>query len=149
MSFEERGAWSAILSGVIVFFLFGRPIWQGTVDGTYGATDGLTLWAWDVIWLIGGGVVVAIVVLIGLQILYAIVTGTGKPQFLSDERDFAINTRGAVVTLVVISGGFLISVTLLAMGWSALAALNTILIGMSIGAIASEVYRIAVYRLGL
>lgn len=149
MSFEERGAWSAILSGFIVFFWFGRPIWHGTTDGTYSAADGLSLWAWDVIWLIGGGVVVAIVVLVVGQVLYAIVTGTEKPQFLSDERDFAINTRGAVVTLVVISGGFLVSVVLLASGWSALAALNTILLGMSLGAIASEIYRIAVYRLGL
>tara|TARA_R110000868_G_scaffold128417_1_gene336472 strand:+ start:23324 stop:23773 length:450 start_codon:yes stop_codon:yes gene_type:complete len=149
MSFEERGAWSAILSCVVAFFWWGRPIWNGTVTGTYDGVDGLSLWAWDVIWLIGGGVILAFVIMILFNIAYAIVTNQPKLQFISDERDKRINSRGAVVSLVVISGGFLIAVGLLATGWSVLAALNTILFGMAIAGLGSEVCRVAVYRLGL
>lgn len=149
MSFEERGAWSAILSGVVAFFWWGRPIWNGTVTGAYGGVDGLSRWAWDVIWLIGGGVIVAIVIMILFNIAYAIATNQPKLQFISDERDKRINNRGSVVSLIVISGGFLIAVGMLAMGWSALAALNTILIGAAIAGFGSEVCRIAAYHLGM
>lgn len=149
MSFEERGAWSAILSSVVAFFWWGRPIWNGTVTGAYDGVDGLSLWAWDVIWLIGGGVILAFVIMILFNIAYAIATNEPKLQFISDERDTRINNRGAVVSLVVISCGFPIAVGLLAMGWSVLAALNTILIGMAIAGFGSQVCRVAVYRLGL
>ena len=149
MSFEERGAWSAILSGVAAFFLWGRPIWNGTVTGAYEGVDGLSLWAVDVIWLIGGGVILAFTVLILFNIAYAIATSQPKLRFISDERDTRINNRGAVVSLVVISIGFLIAVGLLAMGWSGLAGLNTILIGMAVAGFGSELFRIAAYRLGL
>ncbi|MCO4842887.1 MAG: DUF2178 domain-containing protein [Yoonia sp.] len=149
MSFEERGAWSAILSGLITFYWFGRPIWHGTTSGTYNTPDGLSLWAWDVIWLIGGGGVLAMGIMILFNILYAIATNQSKPQFISDERDTMINKRGAVITLVIVSGGFIIAVGMLATGWTALAALNTILIGMGLGGVGSEIYRVAIYRLGL
>jgi len=148
MAFEERNAWSALIACLITFALFGWPIWVGTAQGTYTGTEGLSLWAWDVIWLMGGGIAVGIAVVIAFQILFAIVTRTEKPQFISDERDMMINRRGAVVTLAVISGGFIVAVGLLAWGMTALAALNTILVGMAAGAIASEIYRLAVYRFG-
>ena len=129
--------------------MWGRPIWNGTVTGAYEGVDGLSLWAWDVIWLIGGGVILTVAVMILFNIAYAIATSQPKLQFISDERDSRINNRGAVVSLVVISIGFLIAVGLLAMGWSGLAGLNTILIGMAAAGFVSELYRIAAYRLGL
>ena len=149
MEFEERGAWSAILSSVVAFFWWGRPIWNGTVTGAYYGADGLSLWAWDVICLIGGGAVLAFAIMILFNIAYGIATNQPKLQFVTDERDKRINNRGAVVSLVVISSGFLIAVGLLAMGWGVLAALNTLLIGMAIAGLGSETYRIAAYRLGL
>jgi|GEM_PF-1027777 len=149
MSFEERGAWSAILSGVVAFFLWGRPIWNGTVTGGYDGVDGPSLWAWDVIWLMGGGAILAFAIMVLFNIAYAIATKQPKLQFNSDERDTKISYRGAMVSLVVISSGFVIAVGLLAMGWSVLAALNTILIGMAVAGFGSEVCRVMVYRLGL
>lgn len=149
MSFEERNAWSGLISGLITFAIFGSRIWAGTVGGTYGTAEGLTHWAWDVLWLIGGGIAICIAVLIGFQIAFAIVTRTEKPQFLTDERDVMISRRGAVITLAVSSAGFILGVILIALGWSAIAGLNAILGGMAAGAITSEAYRIAVYRLGL
>ena len=149
MEHEERNAWAAIIAGLITFIYFGSTIWTGTASGGYGGVDGLSLWAWDVVWLIGGGIVVTIVVMIAFQILYAIVTNTRKPSFITDERDVTISRRGAQITLAVCSGGFILAVILLAMGWSAVAGLNCVLVGMAIGAFASDFYRIAVYRLGL
>lgn len=147
MSYEEYNAWSALISGLITFAIFGSPIWAGTVGGTYETVDGLTLWAKDVLWLIGGGIGIAVV--IGFQIVYALATRTEKPQFLTDERDIMISRRGSVVTLVIASAGFILGVVLMALGWTALAGLNAILGGMAAGAVISEAYRIAVYRFGL
>ncbi|MDG1377205.1 MAG: DUF2178 domain-containing protein [Yoonia sp.] len=149
MSYEECNAWSALISGLITFAIFGSPIWAGTVGGTYETVDGLTLWAKDVLWLIGGGIGIGIAVVIGFQIVYALATRTEKPQFLTDERDIMISRRGSVVTLVIASAGFILGVVLMALGWTALAGLNAILGGMAAGAVISEAYRIAVYRFGL
>lgn len=149
MPYEERNAWSALIAGVITFFVFGTRIWSGTVDGAYGGDDGLSVWAWDVIWLIGGGIGLTIVVVIAFQILYAILTLTPNPQFITDERDTMISRHGSLITLIVSSGGFMVSVVMLAMGWSPLAALNTILGSMALAGMASEIYRVAVYRFGL
>ncbi len=149
MEHEERNAVSALISGVVTFMLFGRDIWEGTVAGTYDTDQGLSLWAWDVLWLIGGGIVVCIVVLIAFQILYAIATNTENPTFVTDERDHMISRRGSLVTLFVISASFLIAVVMLSQNWGPLAAFNTILLGMFAGSMFADIYRVAVYRLGL
>jgi hypothetical protein len=149
MPYEERNAWSALIAGVITFFIFGTRIWSGTVDGAYVGDAGLSLWAWDVIWLIGGGIGLTIVVVIAFQILYAILTMTPNPQFITDERDTMISRHGSLITLIVSSGGFMVAVVLLATGWTALSALNTILGSMALSGMASEIYRVAVYRFGL
>ena len=148
MSFEERGAWSGMVSGVLAFFIWGRPIWTGTVTGAFDGPDGLARWAIQVIWLIGGGVLLAIAVLVLFNIGYAILTRQPKPQFIIDERDTRISHRGALVSLIVVNCAILIAIILLALGLSALAALNTILVGMAVAAVASEMLRIVVYRLG-
>lgn len=149
MTYEERNAWSAIIAGTLAYIVFGRPIWKRTIDGTYDAMPDFSMWAWDVIWLIGGGVVFSIIVVILFQIAYAIVTRTEKPQFLTDERDHMISRQGTLITLIVSSFGFMLAVVFLAMGWSALMALNTILASMAVAGFASELYRVAVYRFGL
>lgn len=148
MSFEERGAWSAVVSGIVAFFLWGHPIWRNTATGIYEGADGLALWAWDVIRLIGGGVVLALVMLFLFHIAYAVATRQSKLQFLTDERDKRIGNRAATVSLVVTSSAILLAIVLLAAGQSALAALNTILVGMALAALGSELWRIAIYRLG-
>lgn len=148
MSFEERGAWSALLSGAVVFFWLGIPIWNNTATGAYDGADGLSLWAWDVIWLIGGGAALTFAIMILFNLAYAITTRQSMLQFISDERDKSINNRGAVVSSVVTSGGFLIAIGLLATGWSPVAALSTALIGTAIAAFGSLACRLAIYRSG-
>lgn len=149
MAHEERNAWAALIASIITFAYFGSRLWRGTIGGAYDGSDGLSVWAWDVIWLMIGGIVVTIVVVIAFNILYAIVTLTPNPQFVTDERDTMISRRGSQVTLAISSAGFILAVVLLATHWTAIAALNTMLIGMALGATASEIYRVAVYRLGL
>uniref|UniRef100_UPI004047BAFB hypothetical protein n=1 Tax=Yoonia sp. TaxID=2212373 RepID=UPI004047BAFB len=148
MNHEERNAWGAVIASTITFLYFGGRIWGATVAGIYATDDGLRLWAWDVLWLMGGGIVITIVVMIAFQILYAIATNTPNPSFITDERDTMISRRGVQVTLVVASTGFILAVIMLARGWGAVGALNTILVGMAAGAVAGDLYKIAVYRFG-
>jgi hypothetical protein len=87
--------------------------------------------------------------MIAFQILYAIVTNTPNPSFLTGERDTLIIRCGIQVTLVVASVGFTLAVIMLAHGWGAVGALNMILAGMALGAFAGDLFRIAVCRFGL
>ena len=149
MSSEERNAFGAIIASLITLYFFGAPIWQSTQSGGYEAADGLSLWARDVLWLMGGGIVITIIVMIAFHIVLAIVTGNENPEMVTDERDHMITRRGTLATLIVCSGAFIIAVIGLATGWSAVAGFNTILAGMFAGAFASELVRIVSYRLGL
>jgi hypothetical protein len=56
MPHEERNAWGAIIASVITFTYFGGRIWAATTSCGYGGADGLRLRAWNVIWLMLGGV---------------------------------------------------------------------------------------------
>ena len=149
MTFEERNAWSAIIAGIMAYFIFGRTIWNRTIDGTYAAEPDFALWAWDVIWLIGGGVALSIATVIVFQIVYAIVNGTEKPLFITDERDNMFSRQGSLISLIISGGGFILAIIFMANGASALIGLNTILAALAIGGFASELYRVAVYRFGL
>ncbi len=149
MPHEERNAWGALIASAITFIYFGGQIWAATVAGGYAIADGLRLWAWDVLYLMGGGIVITIIVMIAFNILYAIVTNTPNPSFITDERDTMISRRGVQVTLVIASAGFIAAVIMLARGWGAVGALNAILIGMAAGAVAGDLYKVAVYRFGL
>ena len=149
MAHEERNAWAALIASIFVFVYFGGHIWSTTAGGGYAGTAGLSLWAWDVIWFILGGIAAVIVSVIAFNVLYAIITRSPNPGFLTDERDMAITRTGTLITLGITSAGFIGAVILLAMGWGAIAGFNTILIGMALGAFASDIYRVAVYRLGL
>lgn len=148
MEHEERNAWAALIASAMTLIYFGGRIGAATAAGTYAGENGLSLWAWDVIWTMLAGIVIMIVALIAFQILYAIITRTAKPSFVTDERDVMISRRGVQVTLVVASTAFILAVIMLARGWGAIGALNMILFGMAFGSMAAEVYRIAVYRSG-
>ncbi len=148
MSSEERNAVGAIISFMVTIWIFGRPIWAKTTSGAYAAADGLQDWGRDVLWLMGGGIVITIVAMILFHIILSIVTGDTNPQMITDERDRAISRIGSIVSLVGASGGFISAVIALALGMEAVFAFNCVLVGMTGGAIASEVLRVALYRLG-
>lgn len=149
MSSEERSAYVAIFSSVVTMIYFGVPIWNNTASGAYSVASGLAIWGTDVLWLMGGGIVITIVVAIVTHLLFVIANKGDSTESLMDERDRMIGRRGLLVTLMCVCAGFILSVIGFAMGWSAIAGLNLILIGMIFGSFASEVVRIAHYRLGL
>ena len=149
MTSEERNAIGAIIAGIITFLIFGTRIWRTTASGGYDGDVGLSAWGWDVILLIFGGIGITITTVIVLHVVIAIVTNTPNPEMVADERDRMIAKRGTLATLVVVSTGFMAAVLMLATGWSAVAALNTILLGMALGSFASEFVKIAAYRFGI
>lgn len=149
MSSEEKNAFGAVVAFGFTIWFFGLPIWAKTADGSYLTVDGLQDWGRDVLWLMGGGIVVTIVVMILLHVILSILSGDLEPQMMTDERDHAISRRGTLVSLTGASAGFIVCVIALAMGQSAIFALNAILIGMTGGALLSELTRIALYRFGV
>ncbi|SFR34650.1 hypothetical protein SAMN04488005_0686 [Yoonia tamlensis] len=149
MSYEERNTVAGLITSLIVLVYFGGRIWGTWADGGFDGPDGLTLWARTVLWMIPACVVVTIVVTILFNIGHAIFTGTANPSFVTDERDAHIGKRAMQLSMVLISAGFLLALGVLAIGASALVVLNLILASFALGAVASEVFKLAAYRFGL
>ncbi len=149
MASEERNAIGAFIASIITFIYFGTPIWRKTQAGAYSGDEGLVSWAHDVLWLMGGGIVIGIVVMIAFHILLSIITNNPSPEMITDERDRMIGRRGTLITLVIASAGFIAAIVMLAVGWGAIAALNTILVGMALGSTISEIQKMVYYRFGI
>ena len=149
MSSEEKNAFGALVAFGFTIWFYGLPIWTKTATGAYGVEDGLQMWGRDVLWLMGGGIVITIVVMIVLHILLSILSGEHEPEMIKDERDHAISRRGSLVSLFGASAAFIAAVVSLAFGQSAIFALNCLLVGMTGGAMLSELVRIAHYRFGI
>jgi len=149
MSHEERNTVASLITSLAVLIYFGARIWGTWAEGGYAGPDGPQIWARNVLWMIPICVGVTIVVTIGFNILHAIFTNTPKPSFVTDERDTHIGRRGMLVTMIVVSFGFIGSLILLALGWQVLVVLNAILAAFVLGDIAGSLSKLAAYRLGL
>lgn len=143
MSRDERDAYAAILSSLLIGGLF--YLW--IVDGSFEGPQGVQLWAQLVLKLIGVGIVTAIIAHIAVAIGHGIITRE-KIEEMSDERDRAIKARGMQVTLVLTSIGFLAMIGLLAWGKPVLVGLNLLLVGCILGEIIGSLARIYLYRRG-
>lgn len=148
MSFEERNTYAQLLTGLAVMAYAWVSLRAGLAAGAFAGDGGLQSWARQVLWIIGGGVALGIVLAILTQILYGIVTGERKPDFSSDERDRHIALWGIRVTLALVSAGFIGVVIGLATGWSAVTALTLLLAVFALGSFIGETVKAALYRIG-
>lgn len=148
MSFEERNTYVQLLTGVFVMVYAWTRISAGLAEGRFAGEAGLTLWARDVLWIIGIGIGFGIVLVILAQILHTVVTGERNPGVTVDERDRQIALWGIRVTAVLVSAGFIGTVIGLATGWSAVTAMNALLAAFAGGSFLGETVKAAMYRLG-
>lgn len=147
MSKDEREAYAALFSSMLMATLFYLWISGGMTAGTFDGPPGVQAWARQVLKLIGLGILTTILAHIAVAILHAAITQEANED-LSDERDRAIKARGMQVTLVVISIGFLSMIGLLAWGKPVLVGLNLLLVGCVLGEFLGSLARIYLYRRG-
>ncbi|MEO8242083.1 MAG: hypothetical protein ABI832_07190 [bacterium] len=146
MNSEERNTWVALISSLIVNAWFYRQIWIMFHNGTSLAPDGLQIWARTVIWVIPVSIIVTIVLTILASMLYAVVTGERAAAFMKDERDRQFQLWGLGVTMIVCVAGFLAAMTSLALGTSGFVAFTLIYFGFSLGDLAGNLLKLALYR---
>lgn len=149
MDLEERNTIANIITTFIVLAVIGSKMWQMHLNGEFAGPDGVMIWARMVLWMIPACIVVIITVTILFNIAYSAMTGTEHATFLIDERDAAIGRRGMQVTMVVASIGFMLAIIAMALGWTAFAGLNIILIGFAAGDILGSLSKMAAYRFGI
>ncbi len=148
MAFEERNTWTYLVISLIVMLIFGTRIYDATVAGLFDGPDGLRTWARTVLTYIPIAIVMVIIGVIMLNILYGIATGGDDLTMKEDERDRHIGLRGMRVTGAVFSTGWIIAVILLALGSSALQALNLMLIAAWFSDVAGNLVKLFFYRRG-
>ena len=148
MAKEEREAYAALLTSVIVGLLFYSRIGAGMASGRFVGADGLMQWARQVLWLMLSGVGIAIAATILLAIANGILTGDAGANDLVDERDRQIKLRAYQVTMIVMSVGFIGMIAALALGQTVLTALNLMLVLCLVSSVSGEVTRLWLYRRG-
>ena len=148
MSFEERNTFTYLFISLLVALLFGSRIYDGTLSGTFDGPEGLKVWARTLLWYIPAAIALTIAAVILVSIVYGMVTGDHDMSTDEDERDKSIGLRGARVTVFFLSLGWILCIISLALGWTALAALNLMLFFGWFADFAANLFKIYRYRRG-
>ena len=148
MSFEERNTLAFIVVSLIVGAIFALRIQAAFSAGMFVGDGGLMVWARMALWIIPVGIVLCIGGVILTHIAYAVLTQDRDGRMQTDERDQMIALRGLQVTLVVLSGGVIGTLGLIASGWSALIALNALLFGCWLSDLIGNLVKLYFYRRG-
>jgi Mn2+/Fe2+ NRAMP family transporter len=148
MGHEERNIVTAVIANLIVNSVMILWLHRRWVAGDFAGADGLTNWARTVIWAIPGSILLTILLVILANILFAIVNRDENPDTMVDERDKAFQMRGMAVTMIAVAAGFILSLAVLALGWSALVALTMIYFSFAIGDLTGNLVKLLSYRFG-
>jgi hypothetical protein len=131
MPLGEREALTGLVTTLIVLALFGVRLSGQHAEGLFTGPEALQTWARAVLVLIAWSIGIAIAVTIGFHILYTGLTGE-KTEDRRDERDRDIDRRAITWAWYFLSFGILGVIIDLALGASALRAMNLIM-GLCLG----------------
>lgn len=134
MVFHERAAWAGLIAA---FF----------TAGTYIAlVRGADAWIWPMLWAIGVGVVISILI----TILWGIVAGIrDRDAMASDLRDRDISRFGGRAEYIVLVVAGAAVIVLSAVGAEAFWIANAMFAGFVLAAMVGGLARIVAYRRGL
>lgn len=138
MTHLQRNNVAAILSTLLVFGIYALRLPGQIASGRFDGPDGFAELGGSVLWLIGTGIVVTIVVTILTSIIYAIATNQPKPSFVIDERDRLIELRGVKVMAMASGISFVFAMMALALGYSPFSAFHIIIFGFAFGSLADN-----------
>ena len=144
MSSQERATVVALITNLLVNGYAVTRVVQLYQDGTLAGEDALSAWARAVVWVIPAAIGLTIV----LNILFNLMDKDRKHNNVVDERDQNFQMRGIGVTLIVICLGYVVMLTGLAFGWTALVALNLLFFAFAAGDLLGNAVRLASYRIG-
>lgn len=143
MVYHERAAWAGIIAAVVtlvtyIVLIFARSSGQALTD---------VEWWPLMLWAIGGGIVLSILLTIG----WGIIVGARDRESAtaSDVRDVDISRMGGRVESVFVIVAGLGVIALCAVGADVFWIANTMFLGFAISAIIGGIARVIAYRRGL
>ena len=147
MSRGEREALTGLITSLIVLALFLWHLTDLAANGALVGPDALQIWARRVLVLVAWSIGIAIVVSVAFAILHAVVTGE-RGDDRRDERDRDIDRRALTFAWYLLSFGLLGVIIDLALGATALRAMNLILALCAGSEILKDALRFWLYRRG-
>jgi len=148
MTHEEKNAIVSLFVTVLVFGYYGFRFSGLYAEGYFTGDDAMTRTGWEILYLIGYGIIAQIIGQISFAIIYAIATNDPKPSFLVDERDKLITLKGVRYGYAVMGGGLTLSFIALAIGWDPVIVFNMVVFSLAFGAAVETLVKVALYRVG-
>ena len=143
MAYEERNAWAGLIVTVIVMTAYVVVILQQAAGGPVADV----VWWPTMLWTIGGGIVVTIIV----SIVSGIIAGMRDPAGVgkSDQRDRDISRMGSRVgqSFLVLAGLGVIVLCAVEAPWFWIA--HTMFFGFALSAFIGGIASVIAYRRGL
>lgn len=143
MVYHERAAWGGLVGAVITVGVYFALVLNSAEGGDFARVD----WFPMMLWTIGGGIVVSIVI----TILWGIVAGIRDRDAAtaSDIRDRDINRLGGRVESAFLTIAGLGVIALCAIGADVFWIANTMFLGFAVAAFVGGIARVVAYRRGL
>jgi heme/copper-type cytochrome/quinol oxidase subunit 2 len=148
MPYGEREAATGLITMLIVMALFWVYMSGQHAAGAFAGPDALQAWARSVLILVAISIPIAIVVTILAAITQGILTGKDKVDDHRDERDVQIERRAMQISTYILSFGILGVIVDLALGASALRAMNLILALSALSELFKDSFKLFCYRRG-
>lgn len=148
MTHEEKNAIVSLIVTILVFGYYGFRFSGLYAEGYFTGPDAMTRTGWEILYLIGYGIIAQIIGQILFAIIVAIVTNDRKPSFLIDERDRMITLRGVRYGYGVTGGALTLCFIALAMGWDPVIVFNMVVFSIAAGATIETLVKVALYRMG-
>jgi predicted membrane protein len=145
MPYGERESPCSLITTLIVTLLFLWRLSGQHEAGLFATPEALQVWARSVLILVAWSIGIAIVVAIGFHVGHTVLTGE-KPDERRDERDHLIDRRALTFAWYLLSFGILGVIITLALGATALLAMNLILGLCALSEIFKDAVKLWLYR---
>ncbi len=148
MTYTEKNTVVSMLTGLLVFGIYGSKIYELFQDGRFDGTDAGVLMGKSVLMMMGASIIVTIIMSIIFAIVHAIITGNGGPSFVVDERDKLIELKGMQFSFIVFSIGFVGAAVSLVFEVTPIMAIFGIVTSMFVASITGDIFKLISYRRG-
>lgn len=143
MVYHERAAWAGIVGAIATVAAYVVLVLGGAGGGSFAGVDWLPL----MLWSIGGGIVLSILI----TIFWSIAAGIRDRESAttSDVRDADISRRGGRVEYVVVGIAGIAVIVLCALGANAFWIASVMFLGFAFATLIGGIARVITYRRGL
>ncbi len=148
MTYTEKNTVVSMLTGMVVFGIYGSKLYQLYLEGRFEAADAGVLMGKSVLYMIAASILITILTSILFSIAHAMATGEKKPSFVVDERDKLIELKAMQFSFIVFSFGFVGSAIALVFEAAPLMVIFATITSMFAASIAGDIFKLVCYRRG-